>query len=116
MRHEGVSRRYRHKDRVDANTLRLRAIVALFRLSASEVSKQTGFSRPYVARLLSRKDDFTGSPEFYRTLECKLGTIIDQRASQYFTVPATPVSRARNVLEQMPVDRVASDSEMAQAA
>jgi len=81
------------------NVLRLWALVRLFRLSASEIAKATGFSRSYVARLLSPRDEFSGSPEFYRTLECKLGQIIDQRASQFFTVPATPVSRARDVLE-----------------
>ena len=96
-----VRARYRHQVRVNANRIRLWAIVGLFRLSPNQVAKATGFSRPYVARLLSRKDDFTASPEFWRVLECKLGTIIDQRASQVFTVPAVSVSRARGVLEGM---------------
>lgn len=91
------------------------AVVRLFKLSPSEVAKATGVSRSYVARLLSCKDDFTGSPEFYRTLECKLGQIIDGRSMQYFTVPAVSVARARSVLEQLP-DQVAGNSEMAQAA
>jgi transcriptional regulator with XRE-family HTH domain len=73
--------------------------VALFRLTASDVAKATGFSRCYVSRLLSRKDDFTASPEFYRTLECKLPEVIAGRACQYFTVPAVSVARARAVLE-----------------
>ena len=77
----------------------------LFRLSPSDIAKATGVSRSYVARVLSPNDDFKGSPEFYRTLECKLGTIIDQRASQYFTVPAVSVQRAREVLEGMPEER-----------
>jgi len=111
-----VSRRYRHQDRVNANTLRLRALMALFRLTASEVAKATGFSRCYVSRLLSHNDDFTGSPEFYRTLECKMGQIIDSRTSQYFTVPAVSAQRARNVLEQVPLDQAADGSEMARAA
>ena len=86
----------------NANRIRLWAIVGLFRLSPSAIAKATGFSRPYVARLLSRKDDFTASPEFWRVLECKLGTIIDQRASQVFTCSAVSVVRARRVLEGLP--------------
>jgi hypothetical protein len=65
---------------------------------------------------LSRKDDFTGSPEFFRALESKLGQIIDSRTSQYFTVPAVSVQRARDVLEQLSVEQAAVDSEMARAA
>lgn len=49
-------------------------------------------------------------------LEAKLGTIIDQRASQYFTVPAVSVARARGILERLPVEQEAVDSEMARAA
>jgi len=97
-----VSGRYSGQDQVNANSLRLRAVVRLFRLSPNQVAKATWFSRPYVARLLSPKDNFVASPQFFRTLESKLGTIIDQRASQYFTVPAVAVQRARKVLEQLP--------------
>ena len=96
MRHRGVTRRYRHPERVNANTLRLRAVVALFRLSASEIARGTGFSRPYVSRCLSG-NDLIPSPEFLRKLECKLGTIIDGRASQFFTIPAVPVQRAQDL-------------------
>ena len=102
MRHGAVSGRYSGQVRVSGNRIRLWAIVRLFRLSPSAVAKATGFSRPYVARLLSRNDDFTASPEFWRMLECKLGTIIDGRASQIFTVPAVSVARARGVMEGMP--------------
>jgi len=107
-----VRERYSGQMRVSGNRIRLWAIVRLFRISPSAVAKATGFSRPYVARLLSRKDDFTASPEFWRVLECKLGTIIDQRASQVFTVPAVSLQRARGVLEGLP--EVAE--EMARAA
>jgi transcriptional regulator with XRE-family HTH domain len=92
-------------------------VVTLFRLSPSEIGKATGYSRSYISRLLNPKDDFSGSVAFFRTVECKLGQIIDQRASQYFTVPAVSVARARGVLGQLSVDRVAAlDAEMAQAA
>lgn len=93
--------RYRQQERVNPNALRLRAIVALFRLTPSEVARACGVSRCYVSRLLSRKDDFRGSPEFYRTLEAKLGQVIDGRSSQFFTVSAVSVARARNVLGQV---------------
>jgi tetratricopeptide (TPR) repeat protein len=75
------------------------AAIRLFKLSPKGVSKATGFSRSYVSRVLSCKDGFTGSHEFFRTLELKLGTVIDQRASQFFTIPAVSVQRARDVLD-----------------
>ena len=107
-----VSKRYQHQKRVSANTLRLRAVVRLFRLSPSDIAKATGVSRPYVARLLSPNDDFQGSPEFYRALEAKLGAIIEGRSSQYFTVSAVSVRRVEKVMEQMPIEPVV-DSELA---
>ena len=104
-----VYKRYQGIQRRHGNVVRLWTLARLFRLSASEVGKATGYSRSYVARLLSPRDDFNGSPEFWRTLECKLGTIIDQRASQVFTCPAISVARARGVLEGMtePVEEMA---------
>lgn len=115
MRHNRVKRRYSGVQRPSGNVLRLWALVRLFRLSASEIGKATGFSRSYVARLLSPRDDFSGSAEFFRTAECKLGQIIDRRSAQFFTCPAVSVARARGVLEQLP-EQVAVDSEMARAA
>jgi hypothetical protein len=50
--------------------------------------------------MLSPNDDFTGSAEFFRSLEMKLGDVVGGRAAQFFTVPATSVARAREVLEQ----------------
>jgi hypothetical protein len=98
-----VSRRYcrsgDHRVKEPGNIVRFRALVRLFRMSPKDVSKATGFSRSYISRMLSRKDDFTGSPEFFRTLELKLGTVIDQRTSQFFTVPSVSVPRARDVLD-----------------
>ena len=73
----------------------------LFHLSPNQVAKATGFSRPYVARLLSAKDNFTGSAEFYRTLEQKLGTIIDGRTAQYFTVTAGSLARVERAVEMV---------------
>jgi hypothetical protein len=115
MRHSRVKRRYRGVQRPNGNVLRLWALVRLFRLSPSAVAKTTGFSRSYVARLLSPRDEFSGSSEFFRALEQKLPDVIAGRTSQFFTVPAVSVQRARNVLEQLP-DQVACDSEMAKAA
>ena len=101
-----VSKRYQHQKRVSANTLRLRAVVRLFRLSPNDIAKATGVSRPYVARLLSPNDEFQGSPQFFRVLEAKLGTIIEGRSSQYFTCQAVSVRRVEKVMEQMPVEPV----------
>ena len=107
-----VSGRYSPVQRVSGNRIRLWAIVRLFRLSPSAIAKATGFSRPYVARLLSRKDNFTASAEFYRMLEFKLHEVIASRTAQYFTITAVSVARARGVLEGLP-EPVA---EMARAA
>ena len=89
------------------------ALVRLFRLTPSEIGKATGFSRSYVSRLLNPKDDFSGSGQFFHTLECKLSDVIASRTAQYFTVPAVSVQRVRRVLEGLP-EPVAA--EMARAA
>jgi hypothetical protein len=65
--------------------------------------------------LLSPNDPFVGSPEFFRSLEFKLGEVIQGRTSQYFTVRATPVQRARSILEQLP-EQAAVVEEVARAA
>ena len=89
-----------------ANCVRLLALVRIFRLSPNQIAKAAGFSRPYVARLLSHRDDLVGSHEFYRALETKLGTIIENRTAQYFTVPAVSVRRVESILTQLPVESV----------
>jgi transcriptional regulator with XRE-family HTH domain len=81
------------------NVVRLRALVRLLNLSPKEVSRATGFSRSYISRVLSCKDDFTGSHSFFRTLEHKLPDVIAGRTAQFFTIPAVPVQRAREVLD-----------------
>ena len=110
-----VSERYRHHQRPSANRIRLWAIVRLFRLSPSDIAQATGFSRPYVARLLSLNDRFAGSPQFFRVLEAKLGTIIEGRSSQYFTCTAVSVRRVQKVMEQLPIEPVV-EAELEQAA
>ena len=87
-----------HRVKEPGNVVRFRALVRLFRLSPTDVARATGFSRSYISRILSPKDDFTGSPEFFRSLETKLGTVIAGRTAQYFTIPAVSVQRARDVL------------------
>src|ERR1035437_1805241 len=98
-----VSRRYcaskGYRVKEPGNVVRFRAVVRLFRLSPKDVARVSGFSRSYISRVLSCKDDFTGSPEFFRILEQRLGTVIDARSSQFFTVPAVSVQRARDVLD-----------------
>ena len=98
------------------NVIRFRALVRLFKLSPTDVARVSGFSRSYISRVLSCKDDFTGSQEFFRTMEHKLPDVIAGRTSQYFTIPAVSVARARDVLEQLPVEQAEVDSEMARAA
>jgi hypothetical protein len=88
-----------HASRVNGNKIRLRALVQLLRLSPSEIARASGVSRSYVVRVLSPRDGFSGSKEFFRVMESKLGQIIEARTSQFFTCPAVPVARARDVLE-----------------
>jgi hypothetical protein len=66
--------------------------------------------------LLSPRDEFIGSPGFFRTLEMKLPEVIAARTSQFFTCPATPVARAREVLEELPEDEVAVEAVEERAA
>src|ERR1039458_2308519 len=56
------------------NVVRFRALVRLLKLSPKDVSIVCGFSRSYVSWVLSRKDDFTGSPEFFRSLGGRPGS------------------------------------------
>ena len=104
--HHKSSRSQRQQRQRSANCVRLLALVRLFRLTPNQVAKATGCSRPYISRLLSQRDDLVGSPEVYRALECKLGTIIEGRSSQYFTCQAVSVRRVEKVMEQMPVEPV----------
>ena len=105
----GVKQRYLRYQPVAANTLRLRAIVKLFRLTPTDISKRTGFSRSYISRLLN-EPDFQGSPDFYRTLEQKLGAVVDGRSGQYFMVKAVAMGRVRGALamaDEQAVERAA---------
>ena len=95
----GYSASNGHRVREPGNVVRLRALVRLLNLSPKEVSRATGFSRSYISRVLSCKDDFTGSPAFFRTVEHKLPDVIAGRTAQYFTIPAVSVQRARDILD-----------------
>jgi hypothetical protein len=64
------------------------------------------------ARQGNPKASSAGSPKICWVLESKLRTVIDA----VFIVPAISVQRARNILEQLPVEQAAVDSEMARAA
>lgn len=88
----------------DANVRRLRAIVRMFGLGPTAVTKVAGVSQPYVSRILSDHDPIVGNPEFYRRLEGKLGSLIESRQTQFFRVSPLPVRSvelaARDVVEQ----------------
>jgi hypothetical protein len=70
-------RHYCHSDglrvKEPGNVVRFRALVRLFRLSPKDVARTTGFSRSYVSRVLSRKDDFTGSHSFFSFVGVEAG-------------------------------------------
>ena len=69
------------------NLDRVRLLMRLFGLSISEVAKAGGVSRPYLSRALGRS--LVPSPVFWRRLESNLGSLIDQRGSQFFSIPVT---------------------------
>ena len=73
---------------MDANRQKLRVLVRAFDLPVVAIAEATGVSRPYVARLLSEKDDFTGSAQFWTSLERNLSKVIEARRTQVFEVVA----------------------------
>ena len=69
------------------NLDRVRLLMRLFGLTVSEVAKAGGASRPYLSRALG--GSLVPSPVFWRRLEGNLGRLVDQRASQFFSIPIT---------------------------
>ena len=69
------------------NLARVRLLMRLFGLTISEVAKAGGVSRPYLSRALG--GSLVPSPVFWRRLEGNLGSLVDQRASQFFQIPVT---------------------------
>ena len=69
------------------NLERVRLLMRLFGLTISEVAKAGGVSRPYLSRALG--GSLVPSPVFWRRLEASLGKLVDQRGSQFFSIPVT---------------------------
>ena len=69
------------------NLDRVRLLMRLFGLTISEVAKAGGVSRPYLSRALG--GSLVPSPVFWRRLEGNLGSLVDQRGSQFFSIPVT---------------------------
>ena len=69
------------------NLDRVRLLMRLFGLTISEVAKAGGVSRPYLSRALG--GSLVPSSVFWRRLEGNLGSLVDQRASQFFQIPVT---------------------------
>ena len=91
-----VKKRYQPKaDPTDGdgrNLDRVRLLMRLFGLTVSEVAKAGGVSRPYLSRALS--GSLVPSPVFWRRLEASLGRLVDQRGSQFFSIPGTACEEA----------------------
>lgn len=82
---------------MDNNLDRVRAVMAIFGLSVTQVARAGGASRPYLSRALN--GTLTPSAAFYRRLEASLGRLIEQRSGQVFSVPQTEADEAvRQVL------------------
>jgi len=73
-----------------ANRTKLRAILRAFSIPVATVAKACGVSRPYVARVVSERDVFAGSPTFWSALERALGKLVEARQAQIFAVPPQP--------------------------
>ena len=69
------------------NLARVRLLIRLFGLTVSEVAKAGGVSRPYLSRALG--GSLVPSPVFWRRLEGNLGSLVEQRGSQFFQIPVT---------------------------
>ena len=86
-----VTKRYQPQDAPtdgDGRNLdRVRLLMRLFGLTISEIAKAGGSSRPYLSRALS--GSLVPSPVFWRRLEASLGRLVDQRDSQFFSIPVT---------------------------
>ena len=86
-----VKKRYQPKDDPtdgDGRNLdRVKLLMRLFGLTVSEVAKAGGVSRPYLSRALG--GSLVPSPVFWRRLEGNLGSLVDQRGSQFFSIPVT---------------------------
>lgn len=67
------------------NLGRVRLLMRLFGLTISEIAKAGGVSRPYLSRALG--GSLVPSPVFWRRLEGNLGSLVDQRGSQFFSIP-----------------------------
>ena len=91
-----VNQRYQPKacptDGDGRNLDRVRLLIRLFGLSISEVAKAGGVSRPYLSRALS--GSLVPSPVFWRRLEANLARLVDQRDSQFFSIPVTACGEA----------------------
>lgn len=74
------------------NLARVRLLMRLFGLTISGVAKAGGSSRPYLSRALS--GSLQPSPAFFRRLEGNLGRLVDQRGSQFFSIPVTACEEA----------------------
>ena len=86
-----VKKRYQPQDAPTdeggRNLDRVRLLMRLFGLSISEVAKAGGVSRPYLSRALG--GSLVPSPVFWRRLEGNLGKLVEQRGSQFFSIPVT---------------------------
>ena len=85
----------------DGNLIKLKAIIGMFGLGLSDVAKAGSVSRPYVSRVLS--GGLQASPRFLRHLESNLGSLIEKRDGQVFSIAVTPVDEAQRVLEAVAV-------------
>ena len=83
----------------EANSRRLRAIIAVFNVPHTAVAEAGKVSPAYISRLLSEKDGMTASDEFWRKMENALPKLIEQRRGQIFEVKAAPVEKIDGLRE-----------------
>ena len=82
------------KPRLTGNRAKLASLIRVFDLRVGVVAKCTGrFSRTYVQRVISPRDDFEGSAEFYRLIESALPELVRRRRRSFFNVPSVDSRR-----------------------
>lgn len=88
---------------IKSNAQKLRAWAEVLDLSPTMISELVGgYSRSYVARVMSLRDSFQGSPSFWMKAEAALGKLVEHRQVRVFDVPTSRPEQAEELLRTVP--------------
>ena len=81
----------RRGNRCHPNHTKLVWLVKTLNLTARQVAESSGWSRPYVQRIIG--GDFTvGTPEFFAAVERNLHKLVEARGRSFFETPVVNVA------------------------